>query len=45
MKKNVILKNMHLGVKKSFSGILPFLEIFWSASVGAIGVLETVDMD
>ena len=39
------LKNMHFGVKNQFSGILKFLQIFWSDLVGAVGFLEALGMD
>ena len=45
-KRSDFLKNMYFGVKNHFSsGILKFLQIFWSDLVGAIGILEAVDMD
>ena len=40
-----VLKNMHFGVKNQFSVIFKFLRIFWSDLVGAIGVLEAVDIN
>ena len=39
------LKNMHFWVKNQFSGILTFLQTFWSDLVGAIGFLEALGMD
>ena len=36
---------MHFGVKKFFSGILKYPQIFWPDLVAAIGFVEAVDMD
>ena len=46
MKKMILLfqKYAFCG-KKSFSGILKFLQICWSDLFGAIGLLEAVAMD
>ena len=44
-KESKFLKNMHSGVKNQFSGILKFLQIFWSDHVGAVGFLEALGMD
>ena len=43
-KRFKFLKNMHFGVKNHSSEILKFLQISCSDLVGAIGVLEAVDM-
>ena len=36
---------MHFCLNIHFSGILRFLQIFWSDLVGAVGFLEAVDID
>ena len=44
-KRADFLKNIHFGVKNHFSGILKFLQIFWSDLVGAIVFMDAVDVD
>ena len=45
MKMNINSENMNFLVKISFSGILKFLQIFWSDLVGTIRFLEVVDIN